>query len=85
MPPTLVYISSEAVIPAPYPEAGLRAGSLRQVRGKLQRESGVPGENRDLVFEMVPDFRRDDAWIPPCQARGRLGQARNDNQSIMDF
>jgi hypothetical protein len=41
------------VIPAPY-----------QVRGKLQQESRVPGENRDPVFEMVPDFRRDDVWIP---------------------
>jgi len=27
-------------------------------------ESRVPGENRDPVFEMVPDFRRDDVWIP---------------------
>jgi len=24
----------------------------------------IPGENRDPVFEMVPDFRRDDVWIP---------------------
>jgi hypothetical protein len=24
----------------------------------------VPGENRDPVFEMVPDFRRDDVWMP---------------------
>ena len=30
-----LYISSEAVIPAPYPVVG----SNRQVRGKLQRES----------------------------------------------
>jgi hypothetical protein len=41
------------LIPAPY-----------QVRGKLQPESRVPGENRDPVFKMVPDFRRDDAWTP---------------------
>ena len=27
-------------------------------------ESRVPGENRDPVFEMVPDFRRDDVWMP---------------------
>ena len=27
-------------------------------------ESRVPGENRDPVFEMVPDFRRDDVWTP---------------------
>ncbi len=29
-----------------------------------KQESRVPGENRDLVFEMVPDFRRDDIWTP---------------------
>jgi hypothetical protein len=45
--------SSLFVIPAPY-----------QVRGKLQPESSVSGENRDPVFEMVPDFRRDDIWMP---------------------
>jgi hypothetical protein len=27
-------------------------------------ESRVPGENRDPVFEMVPDFRRDEVWTP---------------------
>jgi hypothetical protein len=27
-------------------------------------ESRVPGENRDPVLEMVPDFRRDDVWTP---------------------
>ncbi len=27
-------------------------------------ESRVPGENRDPVFEVVPDFRRDDVWTP---------------------
>jgi hypothetical protein len=48
------------VIPAPYPVVG----SNRQVPGKLQPESRVPGENRDPVFEMVPDFRRDDVWMP---------------------
>jgi len=41
------------VIPAPY-----------QVRGKLQPESRVPGENRGPVYEMVPDFRRNDVWTP---------------------
>jgi hypothetical protein len=35
-------------------------------------ESRVPGENRDPVFEMVPDFRRDDFWMPPYQVRGKL-------------
>jgi hypothetical protein len=29
-----------------------------------KQESRVPGENRDPVLDMVPDFRRDDAWIP---------------------
>jgi len=27
-------------------------------------ESRLPGENRDPVFERVPDFRRDDVWTP---------------------
>jgi len=27
-------------------------------------ESRVPGENRDPVFEMVPEFSRDDVWTP---------------------
>jgi len=27
-------------------------------------ECRVPGENRDPVFEMAPDFRRDDVWTP---------------------
>ncbi len=35
-------------------------------------ESRVPGENRDPIFEMVPDFGRDDVWMPPYQVRGRL-------------
>jgi hypothetical protein len=35
-----------------------------RVRDKLQPESRVPGENRDPGFEMVPDFRRNDAWTP---------------------
>ncbi len=41
-------------------------------RDKLQPESRIPGENRDPVLDMVPDFRRDDFWMPPYQARGRL-------------
>ena len=49
--------------------------ALYQVRGKLQPESRVPGENRDLVFEMVPDFRRDNVWMPD--------QVRHDG--LMDF
>jgi len=39
-----------------------RQGSLSSFRRKP--ESRVPGENRDPVFEMVPDFRRDDVWTP---------------------
>jgi len=27
-------------------------------------ESRVSGENRDPVFAMVPDFRREGVWIP---------------------
>jgi len=27
-------------------------------------ESRVPGENRDPIFGMVPDFPRDDVWTP---------------------
>jgi len=38
----------------------------------LAPESRVPGENQDPVFEMVPDFCRDDVWMPPYQARGKL-------------
>ena len=33
-------------------------------RDKLQPESRIPGENRDPVLDMVPDFRRDDFWMP---------------------
>jgi hypothetical protein len=35
-------------------------------------ESSIPGENREPVLAMVPDFRRDDVWMPPYQVRGRL-------------
>ncbi len=35
-------------------------------------ESRVPDENRDPVFEMVPDFYRDDVWMPPYQVRGKI-------------
>jgi hypothetical protein len=35
-------------------------------------ESRVPGENRDPVFEMVPDFRRDDV-CPPAPATELIG------------
>jgi hypothetical protein len=38
-------------------------------------ESRVPGENRDPVFEMVPDFRRDDVWMPD--------QVRHDGKSAL--
>jgi hypothetical protein len=30
----------------------------------LMRESRIPGENRDPILKMVPDFRRDGVWIP---------------------
>ncbi len=67
----------KVVIPAPY-----------QVRGKLQPESRVPGENRDPVFEMVPDprivvrgrFRRDDVWMPPYHSTGQASQVRHDGK-----
>jgi len=40
-----------------------------------KQESRIPGENRDPVFEMVPDLRRDDVWTPagvyPVVERGR--------------
>jgi len=39
-------------------------------------ESRAPGENRDAVLEMVPDFRRDDVWTPapaPDPIRGSPG------------
>ena len=36
-------------------------------------ESRVPGENRDPVFEMVPDFRRDDVWMPNQVRHDRKG------------
>ena len=32
------------------------------------------------IIKMVRGFRWADEWIPPCQARGRLSQGRNDNQ-----
>jgi len=38
------------VIPATYPDAGLRRGSLRQVRGKLRQES------RTHCFYWIPAF-----------------------------
>ncbi len=43
--PTLLYIISQAVIPAPY-----------QIRGKPQRESRVPDENRDRRHKWFPAF-----------------------------
>ena len=38
------------------------AGKIGSFRRKP--EFRVPGENRDPVFEMIPDFRRDDVWTP---------------------
>ena len=70
-------VSTKVVIPAPY-----------HVRGKLQPESRVPGENRDPVFEMVPDprivvrgrFRRDAFWMPPYHSTGQAPQVRHDGR-----
>ena len=46
-------------------EAGLSVIPANPGSGPGQApESRVPGENRDPVFEMVPDFRRDDVWTP---------------------
>ena len=41
----------------------------------LDAESRVPGENRDPVFGMVPDFRRDDVWIPASAGMTNSPQA----------
>jgi len=46
-------------------------------------ESRVPGENRDPVFEMVPDFRRDDVWMPPYQSTGQAPQVRHDGKRCL--
>ena len=43
--------------------SGLPARS-RFGEGRRKPESRVHAENRDPVFEMVPDFRRDDVWMP---------------------
>ena len=49
----------------------------------LDTESRVPGENRDPVFEMVPDFRRDDIWIPASAGITNSRQAaRNEPEGI---
>jgi len=37
-------------------------------------ESRVPGENRDPVFDMVPDFRRDDVWMPDQVRHDGIGE-----------
>jgi hypothetical protein len=42
------------------------------LRDKLQPKSRAPSENRDSIFEMVPDYRRNDDWMPPYHVRGRL-------------
>jgi len=42
----------------------LNCESPKKSSFRRKRESRVPGENRDPVFEMVPDFRRDDVWMP---------------------
>jgi hypothetical protein len=41
----------------------------------LDAESRVPGENRDPVFGMVPDFRRGDVWIPASAGMTNSPQA----------
>jgi len=41
-----------------------------------KQESRAPGENRDPVFGMVPDFRRDNVWIPVFTLARRSATAR---------
>ena len=38
--------------------------SKKVVISRQGGESRVPGEKRDPALEMVPDFRRDDVWMP---------------------
>ena len=51
-------------------------------RGKLQPESRVPGENRDPVFEMVPDFHRGRRLDAPVSSTGLAPQVRHDGKGI---
>jgi hypothetical protein len=44
-------------------------------RSKLQLESRVSDENRDPIFEMVPDFGRDDVLM---FSAGEVPQVRHD-------
>ena len=50
--------------------------SKKVVISRQGGESRVPGEKRDPVLEMVPDFRRVDVWAPapaPDLIRGSPG------------
>jgi hypothetical protein len=40
--------------------------SRNSIEFVIPAEAGIqgPGENRNPVFEMVPDFRRNDVWTP---------------------
>jgi hypothetical protein len=42
------------------------------------RNPGFPGENREPGFEMVPDFRRDDAWAPVFTGETAFYETIND-------
>ncbi len=42
----------------------MKYGSYKKASFRRKPESRVPGENRDTAFEMVPDFRGDEVWMP---------------------
>jgi hypothetical protein len=44
--------------------ANLTAGDCFYSSFRRKPESRVPGENRDPVFDMAPDFRRHHHWMP---------------------
>jgi len=59
-------------VPRALPVGLHKLPSQSELSFRRKPESRVPDENRDPVFEMIPDFRRDDVWMPPYQVRGRL-------------
>jgi hypothetical protein len=71
--------SSKKIFPVPFPKKSpfRRPAALARQRGE-KPESRVPGENRDPVLEMVPDFRRNDVWMPPLSSTGQAPQVRHD-------
>jgi hypothetical protein len=60
-------IARRPVIPAPY-----------RVRGKLQRESRVPGGNRDPVLETSSRLASGGRLDSPVSGTGQAYQVRND-------